>query len=46
MIGVPEFVTVMETTVLPAALESLRKCQTADDVGLWRKALCKDVYSK
>ena len=46
MIGVSDFVDFVEKSVFPAQVESLRKCQTAEDVGLWRKALVRDVYSR
>ena len=46
MLAIPEFVTVMTDKVLPAAVESLKKCQTVEDVGLWRKSIIKDLCSK
>jgi hypothetical protein len=32
--------------VFPAAIESLKKCLTSDDVTAWKKLLCKNVYFK
>ncbi len=32
--------------MFPAALETLKKCMTPDDVTAWKKLLCKNVYAK
>ena len=32
--------------MFPAALETLKKCMTSNDVTAWKKLLCKDVYAQ
>ena len=46
MIEFSEYIDAMQKEVFPAAFVELAKCVTAADLSVWRKTVCREIYSR
>ena len=46
MIELSKYIDAIQKEVFPAALEELAKCVTAADLSVWRKTVCRQIYSR